>query len=121
MHITDQMRIAAKGVAASHTQYRHACEVMHTLKGDPQAMAASLKKRKDAHAAYHIALKFLKVATLKANPQFEEDRSGVLQQKIEAWIDGQLNRLIAEEADEKSDQNEVVHRIVLPEEEIRWN
>lgn len=102
LFISQPMWAAAKSVATTHQHYLAHCHLMHQLKGKPEAMAVTLRLRKDAHAAHHIALAFLRTATLKANPQLDLSRNKhinwkdrpALQQKLNAWADGELDGLI---------------------------
>lgn len=117
--ISSTMRIAAQSVATAHAHYVAHCGVMHTLKGKPQAMAAALKNRKDAHVAYHVALAFLKTSTLQANPQLDlvknksvhwRDRPA-LQTRVYVWADSELGQLIGDGAS---------HAVLAEAKEVVW-
>ena len=114
--ISDVMRTAAKSVAMTHEHYQQHCDVMHKLKGKPDAMAAALTQRKEAHVAYHVALSFLKTATLKANPQLNQEAQPVLQAKLNRWADEQLNRLIGD-----GKVPETAHQVMIPQQELEWS
>jgi len=115
------MRTAAQGVALTHAHYLEHCHIMPKLKGKPEAMAVALTQRKEAHQAYHLALIFLKTATLKANPQFGVIPDMQLQERLNQWIDGQLNQLIHATSIAAQSKDETQHRITMKPEELRWS
>ena len=123
------MRTAAKSVAVTHAHYVEHCNVMSKLKGKPEAMAINLKQRKDAHVAYHVALAFLKTATLKHNPQLDlgqnqsitwKDRPAK-QELLNTHVDAVLNQLIHEQEEQAALPEKTDHIILRKEEELVWN
>lgn len=116
--ITSNMRTAAQGVAVTHQHYMGHCHIMPKLKGKPEAMAITLTQRKEAHRAYHLALGFLKAATLKANPQFGNIPEPRLQERLNQWLDTQLNQLIRETGQQSVEITE--HWVMRAPQEWRW-
>ena len=126
--ITDAMRTAAKSVAMTHEHYLQHCHTMHTLKGKPEAMAVVLKQRKDAHVAYHVALEFLKEATLQANPQLDLGRDKTIhwrdrpqkQALLDQNVDAVLNKLITESLEAENNPPPVDHSVIRAAQQPVW-
>lgn len=117
--ITDKMRIAAKSVSVAHEHYVENCHIMSSLKGKPDAMKVAIGERKKAHVAYHLALGFLKEATIQANPVFRNIDDKDSEEAIYNWADAQLGKLIVDSA-EKKPIEATDHRVLREPEDWRW-
>lgn len=100
--ISDSMKTAAQSVAVSFDQYNKVCLALPDAQG-VDAIKQNLKRQKDTKQAYHLALKFLNLATLKANPAYDVrtyshlsgEQQHALRPLLEQYLDQQLNRVIA--------------------------
>lgn len=116
LHITNTMQTAAKAVTVSHQHYVENCTIMSQLKGKPDAMVVAIQERKKAHAAYHMALGFLREATIQANSSLQALASHPQSVSVAEQVDTQLNALIYKGVD----GDVYDHRIIRENEDWRW-
>lgn len=104
--VNASMRAAASSVAASFHAYQQSCFDMPNAKNTDE-IRILLKSQRERKDAYHLAMKFLSAASLKANPaydlaankQLSPKQSAELSPLLEQYLETRLNQLIQSETE----------------------